>query len=160
VDAGEVTVDQLRAALDRGDVRTIAEAYAVEQRRSLDEIEDWEGAGRSYDLPRSGPVRDWLTTIMYDGEDPDTGEAIDATLWMELVTAAADALVDDEAVWCVGDGPADLLVGEHPEMGARLHAARASHPGVEAMFQAMLAEYRMMGYPDAGWWSDPSALPS
>jgi hypothetical protein len=136
----------------------IGEAYAVELRRRLDQIGAWEEAGQSYELPAHGPVSDWLM-IVWDGEDRGTGEAIDATLWLELVITAADSLVDDdEAVWCIGDGPADHLVGEHPEMGARLHDARASHPGVEAMFQAMLADYRNMGYPDAGWWSDLSAL--
>jgi hypothetical protein len=157
VDADGGAVDQLQAALDRGDARLIGEAYAVELRRRLDQIKAWEGAGRSYELPDDGPVADWLM-IVWDGEDRGTGEAIDATLWLDLVIAAADSLVDDSAVWCVGDGPADHLVGEHPEMRARLHDARASHPGVEAMFQAMLADYRSMGYPDAGGWSDPSAL--
>jgi hypothetical protein len=157
VAADESTVDQLQDALARGDARMIGEAYAVELRRRLDQIDAWEEAGRSYELPAHGPVSEWLM-IVWDGEDRGTGEAIDATLWLDLVITAADSLVDDEAVWCIGDGPADHLVGDHPEMGARLYAARASHPGVEAMFQAILAEYRMMGYPDAGWWSDPSAL--
>lgn len=155
---GAVEVEQLQAALDRRDVTLIGHTYAVALRRRLDEIAAWRAEGQAG--PRradEGPLDDWLG-IVWDGEDRGSGQAIAADLWTDLVIAAADALANDSAVWCIGDGPADHLVGEHPEAAAVLHTARSSHPGVEAMFQAMLADYRSMGYPDAGWWSDPSAL--
>jgi len=157
MEADEAEVDRLQGAFDRRDATYIGQAYAAATRRRLDQIAAWEADGRSYQLPGEGLVGDWLG-VVWDGEDRRTGRPIDATLWLDLVVAAADALANDAAVWCVGDGPADHLVGEHHEVAALLHAARSSHPGVEAMFQAMLEDYRSMGYPDAGWWSDPSAL--
>ena len=94
---------------------------------------------------------------MWWGEDPDTETPIDAELWFELVVAAADSTLDEGAIWCVGDGPAAQLAGDHPEMGFRLHAARLSHPRVEAMFEVMIEYWRRRGDTDT-WWSDPQVL--
>jgi hypothetical protein len=159
VDAERVEVEQLQAALECRDATTIGQAYAGALQRRLVQISERPARERSQGLAAPGTVDDWLM-IVSDGEDRSTGQSIDASLWLDVVIAAADALGGDPAVWCVGDGPADHLVGEHPEMATLLHAARASHPGVDAMFQAMLQDYQSMGYPDAGWWSDPSALSS
>lgn len=159
VGADEVEVEQLQAALDRRDATMIDRAYAVALRRRLDQIAVAQVEDQSQDRSDDGPMDNWRG-IVWDGEDRRNGGAIDASSWLDLVIAAADALANDSAGWCIGDGRADHLVGEHPETAALLHAARSSHPGVEAMFQAMLADYRAVGYPDAGWWSDPSALSS
>lgn len=145
----------LRAALGRRDAETIGRAYSTALKQRLEEIGEWERSGRSYDL-FDDPVRDWLDLVWW-GEDPDTGAPIDAELWFELVVAAADSVGNDGGIWCVGDGPADQLVGDHPEMGLRLHAARLAHPGVATMFEVMIESCRLEGNA-ATWWSDPTVL--
>lgn len=134
----------LRDALGRRDYGPIAEVYARHLRRPGSQELD--------------PVEDWAFSAVYMGDDPDTEWALDVDVWFDLIIATADALSGHHSVWVLGDGPAESLVGGHPEMFERFHRARATHPGVDAMVRAVQEEYRDMGHPDTPW-SDPSWLP-
>lgn len=148
--AVETELQRLRAALEQRDVETIARAYAADLTNGLERLTP----GRVSVPPETPePIQDWLMLI-WDGDYPDSVKELDAELWFDLVVATAEAVEEDSAIWCVGDGPADHLVGRHPELADRFHELRRTHPRVEAMFRAMQDDYASMGYPDAGWWTD------
>lgn len=135
----------LDAALERQDSAFIASAYVERLRAHLQEIAD---GNRDRDL--RDPVDSWLM-IVWDGENPRTWEPVGGDFWCDLVIAAADATIDEGEAWCIADGPACHLVGDHEEMMVRLQEARASHPRVDAMFRAYQNDLTSMGHAWGGW---------
>lgn len=143
----------LDAALERADSAFIASAYVERLRARLKALAEGH-QGR--DL--RGPLDSWLM-IVWDGKDPRTWEPVSGEFWCDLVIAAADATNDESEAWCIADGPACHLVGDHEEMMARLQEARASHPRVDAMFRAYQDDLTSMGY-EWGWWGDDNPAPA
>lgn len=153
----EPTADELEllarldAAMERRDVALIGTAYVERLRRDLEALR----IGAKSDDIDDSPVEYWVNAVLREGEHPSTGKHLDAELWFDVVVAAAEATQDEDEAWCIGDGPADLLVGDHPQAMDWFHAARTTHTGVERRFQAMHADHELMAL-HAGWWTDRS----
>lgn len=105
------------------------------------------------------PVEDWVFSAVYMGWDPDTEEELDVDVQFDLLVATADALADHSiGIFVLGDGAAESLVYDHPELIERFHRLRATHPGVDAMVRAVQEEYSDHGHPENPW-SDPPWFP-
>ncbi len=123
----------------------VGRRYVERLRSRLDRIEAEESRAFVDDDSES-----WIDDAL------NWGGELDAETRFTLVVAAAEATDDTDnegALWCIGDMPADHLVGDSREMGVRLHKERQRSVRVNAMFTVMQSYLRDMGL-GLGWWSD------
>lgn len=131
--------------------KEVGRRYAARVRASLDRLRDDPDFYRSESPGAVDDPDEWVDDVVRDGGAWD--DPLDPEVRLELVVAAAEAAPDDDVLWCIGDVPADHLVGDAPQMDVRLHALRSTSERVNRMFEVMQADYVVMGLA-AGWWSD------
>ena len=99
--------------------------------------------------PGSRTSSDWVSNLVF------AGEGLPDDLYFEIILAAIDeAGTNDDLLWCLGDGPADHLVGRDPRWPRRFHQQRTHSEAVDRMFRVMQRYYAETLELDAGWWSD------
>jgi hypothetical protein len=137
------------ALVEEAGPRRIGERWAADLRRRLDRLRDSHESGSAPDEF----TESWEDMALYYGGD-DSAPVLAPETRCELIIAAAEAANGDEdLLWCLGDMPADHLIGDDRQQGLRLHQARRDSPGVELMFQVMQRYLRECEHP-MGWWAD------
>ncbi len=144
-----------RQRFDAVGVAEAARMYVDGLRTSLARNDD--GPEATDDVWPPGPFQA-VCESLWAGEWSDHSEPeLSTDERLEFLVLAADLSVDDDDVlWCLADGPASHLAGDDHTGAAELHlhAARATHPGVDRMFVVMQAYLRDVISTDEGWWAD------
>ncbi len=93
---------------------------------------------------------DWIESAGFEGDLLTEDE------FFRMILAALDAAYPHEgALWCIGDGPMDHLVGRRggQPFKARFHDERVRRASVQAVFEGMEAWLRSIGHWDDSWWA-------
>ena len=104
-----------------------------------------------------GVIADGLDSDSWIDEVEFNGEGLTDDEYFVVILAALDAVAGHRgALWCIGDGPMDHLVGRDDRLAQRFHAERGRE-SVAAAFRLMQEYLDGLDAGGRGWWGDEFA---
>lgn len=139
------TDDELRRRIESIGVEELGRRYAL---RTIEQLNAMSAAEDARSVEVAHDDDEWIDSAGFGGDQLTDEE------YFEMILAALDAARDHHgALWCIGDGPMDHLVGRDRSYALRFHQARPDSGSIAAAFDAMHDDLDSCGL-EHGWWAD------